>query len=173
MHGDFPNKLTKKIHAAYCLVLYSRWQTQQTHACFQLGLSAVQTSEPTSNTQGNTLLVLLLCNVSYCVLHRDNCIGIRVVSWTNVSLQAYFKQTLLSRSVISLNFKIVQTRFSSYTNKKHYNILRCRGCMIDRYVREAGGVCIADEVQVGFGRVGKHFWGFELQGWLFPNSVPQ
>ena len=33
-----------------------------------------------------------------------------------------------------------------------------------RLVREAGGVCIADEVQVGFGRVGTHFWGFETQG---------
>src|SRR5581483_5641966 len=32
------------------------------------------------------------------------------------------------------------------------------------YVRAAGGVCIADEVQVGFGRVGTHFWGFETQG---------
>jgi 4-aminobutyrate aminotransferase-like enzyme/Ser/Thr protein kinase RdoA (MazF antagonist)/murein DD-endopeptidase MepM/ murein hydrolase activator NlpD len=32
-----------------------------------------------------------------------------------------------------------------------------------QYVRAAGGVCIADEVQVGFGRVGTHFWGFELQ----------
>ena len=31
-------------------------------------------------------------------------------------------------------------------------------------VRAAGGVCIADEVQVGFGRVGSHFWGFETQG---------
>ena len=31
------------------------------------------------------------------------------------------------------------------------------------HVRRAGGVCIADEVQVGFGRVGKSFWGFELQ----------
>jgi len=31
------------------------------------------------------------------------------------------------------------------------------------YVHEAGGVCIADEVQVGFGRVGKNWWGFELQ----------
>uniref|UniRef100_A0A0A9W483 Alanine--glyoxylate aminotransferase 2-like 1 n=1 Tax=Lygus hesperus TaxID=30085 RepID=A0A0A9W483_LYGHE len=30
-------------------------------------------------------------------------------------------------------------------------------------VRAAGGVCIADEVQVGFGRVGKHWWAFELQ----------
>lgn len=32
-----------------------------------------------------------------------------------------------------------------------------------RYVRAAGGVCIADEVQTGFGRVGTHFWGFETQ----------
>ena len=30
-------------------------------------------------------------------------------------------------------------------------------------VRAAGGVCVADEVQVGFGRVGSHFWGFEQQ----------
>ncbi|XP_028604636.2 alanine--glyoxylate aminotransferase 2, mitochondrial isoform X1 [Podarcis muralis] len=28
-------------------------------------------------------------------------------------------------------------------------------------VREKGGVCIADEVQTGFGRTGSHFWGFE------------
>ncbi len=33
-----------------------------------------------------------------------------------------------------------------------------------RCVRAAGGLCIADEVQVGFGRVGEKFWGFELQG---------
>lgn len=32
-----------------------------------------------------------------------------------------------------------------------------------RHVRAAGGVCIADEVQVGFGRLGEAFWGFELQ----------
>ena len=30
------------------------------------------------------------------------------------------------------------------------------------HVRKAGGVAIADEVQVGFGRVGEAFWGFEL-----------
>ncbi len=30
-------------------------------------------------------------------------------------------------------------------------------------VRQSGGVCIADEVQVGFGRVGTHFWAFETQ----------
>ena len=32
-----------------------------------------------------------------------------------------------------------------------------------RYVKNAGGVCIADEVQTGFGRVGSHLWGFEMQ----------
>ena len=32
-----------------------------------------------------------------------------------------------------------------------------------KHVRAAGGVCIADEVQVGFGRVGDAFWGFQLQ----------
>ncbi|MEO0615624.1 MAG: aminotransferase class III-fold pyridoxal phosphate-dependent enzyme [Pseudomonadota bacterium] len=30
-------------------------------------------------------------------------------------------------------------------------------------VRAAGGVCIADEVQTGLGRLGTHFWGFEQQ----------
>jgi 4-aminobutyrate aminotransferase-like enzyme/Ser/Thr protein kinase RdoA (MazF antagonist) len=30
-----------------------------------------------------------------------------------------------------------------------------------RLVRGAGGVCIADEVQTGFGRMGTHFWAFE------------
>jgi 4-aminobutyrate aminotransferase-like enzyme len=35
------------------------------------------------------------------------------------------------------------------------------------YMREAGGLCIADEVQTGFGRVGSHLWGFEMQ-----NAVP-
>ena len=29
-------------------------------------------------------------------------------------------------------------------------------------VRAAGGVCVADEVQTGFGRVGSRFWSFEL-----------
>jgi 4-aminobutyrate aminotransferase-like enzyme/Ser/Thr protein kinase RdoA (MazF antagonist) len=32
-----------------------------------------------------------------------------------------------------------------------------------KHVRSAGGVCIADEVQVGFGRLGQWFWGFEMQ----------
>ena len=32
------------------------------------------------------------------------------------------------------------------------------------HVREAGGICIADEVQVGFGRVGSHWWAFQTYG---------
>jgi 4-aminobutyrate aminotransferase-like enzyme len=39
-----------------------------------------------------------------------------------------------------------------------------------RHVRAAGGVCIADEVQVGFGRVGSHMWAFETQG-VVPDVV--
>jgi 4-aminobutyrate aminotransferase-like enzyme len=31
------------------------------------------------------------------------------------------------------------------------------------HARAAGAVCLADEVQVGFGRAGEHFWAFEAQ----------
>ncbi|MBF4572165.1 aminotransferase [Herbiconiux sp. VKM Ac-1786] len=37
-------------------------------------------------------------------------------------------------------------------------------------VREVGGLVIADEVQVGFGRLGSWFWGFEQQG-VVPDIV--
>jgi len=59
------------------------------------------------------------------------------------------------------------------------SVLSCAGQIVlpDHYleqafglVREAGGVCIADEVQVGFGRVGTHFWAFETQG-VVPDIV--
>lgn len=39
-----------------------------------------------------------------------------------------------------------------------------------RHVRAAGGVCIADEVQVGLGRTGHHWWAFESQG-VVPDIV--
>jgi len=39
-----------------------------------------------------------------------------------------------------------------------------------RHLRAAGGVCIADEVQVGFGRLGTHLWGFETQN-VVPDMV--
>ena len=37
-------------------------------------------------------------------------------------------------------------------------------------VRAVGGVCIADEVQTGLGRIGTHFWAFEAHG-VVPDIV--
>jgi len=37
-------------------------------------------------------------------------------------------------------------------------------------VRAAGGLCLADEVQVGFGRMGSTFWGFEQSG-VIPDLI--
>lgn len=44
-------------------------------------------------------------------------------------------------------------------------VLLPRGYLAGVYerVRALGGVCISDEVQVGYGRLGDHFWGFEQQ----------
>ncbi|MFJ6726382.1 aminotransferase [Streptomyces sp. NPDC091281] len=45
-------------------------------------------------------------------------------------------------------------------------VLLPEGYLADVYarVRAAGGLCVADEVQVGFGRTGSGFWGFERSG---------
>lgn len=37
-------------------------------------------------------------------------------------------------------------------------------------IRAKGAVCILDEVQTGFGRLGRWFWGFEMQG-VVPDIV--
>ena len=37
-------------------------------------------------------------------------------------------------------------------------------------IRQKGGLCISDEVQTGFGRMGSHFWGYEMQG-VVPDIV--
>ena len=37
-------------------------------------------------------------------------------------------------------------------------------------MRQAGGLCVADEVQGGFGRLGNHFWGFEFDD-VIPDIV--
>jgi len=37
-------------------------------------------------------------------------------------------------------------------------------------IREAGGICIADEVQTGFGRTGSHYWGFQSHN-VMPDIV--
>ncbi|KAJ8664436.1 hypothetical protein QAD02_006098 [Eretmocerus hayati] len=41
---------------------------------------------------------------------------------------------------------------------------------VHAWVRERGGLCIADEVQTGFARTGSHFWGFQGHG-LTPDIV--
>ena len=43
-------------------------------------------------------------------------------------------------------------------------------CALLQMVREAGGLCIADEVQTGFGRTGTNYWGFQNQG-VVPDIV--
>ncbi|XP_031572240.1 alanine--glyoxylate aminotransferase 2, mitochondrial-like [Actinia tenebrosa] len=37
-------------------------------------------------------------------------------------------------------------------------------------IRERGGLCISDEVQTGFGRLGSHYWGFEAND-VMPDIV--
>lgn len=37
-------------------------------------------------------------------------------------------------------------------------------------IRNQGGICISDEVQTGFGRMGDYFWGYEAQG-VVPDMV--
>jgi 4-aminobutyrate aminotransferase-like enzyme len=39
-----------------------------------------------------------------------------------------------------------------------------------KHVRDAGGICIMDEVQTGFGRTGSHFWAFQLHD-VMPDIV--
>ena len=61
----------------------------------------------------------------------------------------------------------------------HESILSCAGQLplppgyldrVYRHVRQQGGICIADEVQTGIGRVGTHYWAFEQQG-VVPDVV--
>jgi len=39
-----------------------------------------------------------------------------------------------------------------------------------KHIRNSGGVCVADEVQMGFGRIGTHIWCFESQN-VIPDIV--
>lgn len=40
-----------------------------------------------------------------------------------------------------------------------------------RAVHDAGGLCVIDEVQTGFGRAGEYFWIFESQGSFIKYNV--
>lgn len=61
----------------------------------------------------------------------------------------------------------------------HESIISCGGQIVlpggflekaYRSIRAAGGLCIADEVQTGCGRVGSHWWAFEQHG-VVPDIV--
>lgn len=73
----------------------------------------------------------------------------------------------------------IQARGSTVSAFICESLLGCGGQMalpanylqnVYRKVRDSGGVCIADEVQVGFGRCGTHMWAFEQQG-VVPDIV--
>ncbi|MBW8011525.1 MAG: aminotransferase class III-fold pyridoxal phosphate-dependent enzyme [Chloroflexi bacterium] len=80
----------------------------------------------------------------------------------------------LSSALMALNEQghqpamlILDTGFVSdgiYTSPKGYlNTLYAK-------TRNAGGLCVADEVQAGFGRLGQHFWGFQFDD-VIPDIV--
>ena len=81
------------------------------------------------------------------------------VSIFNVLIQIFFDFNNKNVSI----FNVFCSLISIAKNVNISNVFR-------RLVRDAGGVCIADEVQVGFGRVGTHWWAFETQG-VVPDIV--
>jgi len=65
--------------------------------------------------------------------------------------------------------KNLQTPIAGFITE---SLLSCGGQVIPpreyfktafKHVKDAGGLCIMDEIQTGFGRIGSHFWAFECQ----------
>lgn len=48
----------------------------------------------------------------------------------------------------------------SSKNKRNFTL----SFFFNSFVRSSGGVCIADEIQVGLGRCGESFWAFQMHG---------
>jgi len=80
----------------------------------------------------------------------------------------------LERILDSLKKK--NERISAFISE---SILGCGGqiffpegflALANNIIKKFGGICIADEVQIGFGRVGSHFWGFESEN-TFPDII--
>lgn len=79
-------------------------------------------------------------------------------------LQDVFKYSLPAGHVAAFIAESIQgvggtVQFPKGYLKKAYEI-----------VKSNGGLCVADEVQTGFGRTGEHFWGFEMHG-VVPDIV--
>ncbi|WP_235906029.1 aminotransferase class III-fold pyridoxal phosphate-dependent enzyme [Patiriisocius marinistellae] len=74
------------------------------------------------------------------------------------------------------HLKIIDEKIAGFIGEP---IISCGGQIVPpagyfkeiyEYVRKEGGICIADEVQTGFGRVGSHFWAFEMHD-VLPDIV--
>ena len=93
----------------------------------------------------------------------------------------------LYRSIYDKNEKNIERKYAIEATNKVKNIaafisepiLGCGGQVplpknylkiLYKKVRENKGVCISDEVQTGFGRLGKYFWGFEMHD-VIPDIV--
>ncbi len=68
------------------------------------------------------------------------------------------------RGVAAFIFESIMSCGGQIELPEHFLELACEA------VHKAGGVCIADEVQVGLGRVGEKFWGYELHD-IVPDIV--
>src|SRR5216683_2234735 len=95
---------------------------------------------------------------------------------THSSISAHTNSTAPEAAARSLGCTLLRLqmitaeRIGVVTGKLAQNMLVMLPKSSSGHVRGAGAVCIADEVQVGFGRLGKHFWGFESQG-VVPDIV--
>ena len=69
--------------------------------------------------------------------------------------------------------ELPETIFSSFgleMGKKIVNLAGNAPDYVFKLIRENGGICIADEVQIGFGRMGSHYWGFETEN-VIPDII--
>ena len=95
----------------------------------------------------------------------------------NLTLAAE-QRKLLTRKICLAEFLWLPTTLNKYLHMVvcfillSQNICLAEWCaywalffyVLARHVHEAGGICVVDEVQVGFGRVGNHWWAFQTQG---------
>ena len=86
-----------------------------------------------------------------------------------------FKGNGASQSYISDAIEILNHIPNPIAGLIFESILSCGGQVpipelylpaVGQRVRDMGGICIADEVQVGFGRVGSHFWAVKKAGFV-------
>lgn len=85
----------------------------------------------------------------------------------------------MSKSLVAEAVGILKNSDGALAGFIHETILGCAGQVplpkgylqaVYKQIRSMGGVCIADEVQTGFGRAGTHFWAFESHA-VIPDIV--